>query len=814
MMCIAMSISLAMVRYQRRQPPQQQQPQQDSRFNIEHGQHPSQSSSSSSHHYNYRLESPTAQQLVNRENEKAKLSSVIDSSSSSSSDSASSILSSPSSSSSMNRIFEKQGKSLKNTKLLSTSSSDIKWPKTPATDVCLSKGCVRAASELITNMNELVSPCDDFYQFACGGWIKNQVIPDDRTTVSVFSLLQDELNHKLRVLVESKGTPEEPEFFDSMRNMYRSCLNLTAIEKAGDTPLHLALKRFGGWPVVVGSQNWNETNFDWIDTLIKFRELGFTHDILMDLSVTPDFRNNTRHIIDLDQTSLGMPDRNYYNNGLNDSSVAAYYKLMVDSAVFLGANRTVAEKEMLDALQFETTLAAYCLPREERRNMSSLYNKMNIQQIQKLAPNIHWEKYFNSLLGIKITDNDDIIVNVPKFLTQLDQLLQTTDKKLLANYMMWRVVLQSFSMLGKRWRELIQEFNTVVTGQAREEPRWEQCISSLTNSLGISLSSLYVRHHFKGNSKERALEMVGYIHREFMKILDRVEWMDDQTRQRARDKALAIRPYIGYPNELLNNTEIELFYQGLKFVKDDYFSNVQTLRKWSTDLAFGFLRKLNKKGDWRKHGKSAVVNAYYNIIENSIEFPAGILQGAFFSSDRPNYLNFGAIGFVIGHEITHGFDDKGRQFDKNGNNVNWWEPETDKNFKERTKCIIEQYGNYTVPENGLKVNGVNTQGENIADNGGIKEAFRAYQEYVKDNGEEPSLPGLKYTPKQLFWISAANIWCGKYRPEVLKLRLQAGSHSPAQFRVIGTVSNLEEFGETFGCPPGSPMRPAKKCSVW
>ncbi|KAH9507107.1 NEDD8 protease nep2 [Dermatophagoides farinae] len=715
MMCVAMSITLAMVRYQR-----QQQQQQDTTSNTEHGPF---TSIVSHNHYHHQSASPTAQQLVNRENQKAKLS-VIDSPSLS--------IPSSSSSTSVNRIFEKQGKSLKNTKLLSTSSSSssaINWPPTPTTDVCLTQGCVRAASELITNMNENVSPCDDFYQFACGGWIKNQVIPDDRTTVSVFSLLQDELNHKLRVLVESKGTPEEPEFFDSMRNMYRSCLNLTAIEKAGDTPLHLALKRFGGWPVVVG-QNWNGSNFNWIDILIKFRELGFSHDILIDLSVTPDFRNNTRHIIDLDQTSLGMPDRNYYNNGLNDSSVAAYYKLMVDSAVFLGANRTIAEKEMLDALQFETTLAAYCLPREERRNMSSLYNKMNIHQIRQLAPNIHWEKYFDSLLGIKITDQDEVIMIY--------------------------------------YKELIK----IVTGQAREEPRWEQCISSLTNSLGISLSSLYVRHHFKGNSKERALEMVDYIHREFMKILDRVEWMDDQTRQRARDKALAIRPYIGYPNELLNNTEIESFYKGLKFVKDDYFSNVQTLRKWSTDLAFGYLRKLNKKGDWRKHGKSAVVNAYYNIIENS------------------------------------------RQFDKNGNNVNWWEPETDKSFKERTKCIIEQYGNYTVPENGLKVNGVNTQGENIADNGGIKEAFRAYQEYVKDNGEEPSLPGLKYTPKQLFWISAANIWCGKYRPEVLRLRLQAGSHSPAQFRVIGTVSNLEEFGETFGCPPGSPMRPAKKCSVW
>lgn len=745
---------------------------------------------------------PTAQHLVNEDAHKTEISVINDQHSSS-----------------RNRL-DKSGKSLHLDKSSSLPASMIDdgnslngiQPDTDA-NVCLTQGCVRAASELITNMNEDVSPCDDFYQFACGGWIKNQVIPDDRTTVSVFSLLQDELNHKLRVLVESPGIEDEPPFFESMRNLYRSCLNLTSIEKAGDTPLHLALKRFGGWPIVVGT-NWDESNFDWIDILIKFRDLGFNHDILIDLSVTPDFRNNTRHIIDLDQTSLGMPDRNYLLRGLNDSAVAAYYKLMVDSAVFLGANRTIAEKEMYDALQFETTLASYCLPREERRNISSLYNKMTIDEIEKLAPNIKWSKYFNSLLGTNVLPDDEIIVNVPKFLTKLDSLLQNTDKRLLANYMLWRVVLQSFSMLGKRWRELAQEFNTVVTGQAREEPRWEQCISSVTGSLGIALSSLYVRHHFKGQSKEKALEMVGYIHREFLKILDGVEWMDQKTRKRATDKALAIRPYIGYPNELLNNTEIENFYIGLQFSRDDYFNNVQTLRKWSTDYAFGLLRKANKKGDWRKHGKSAVVNAFYNIIENSIEFPAGILQGAFFASDRPHYLNFGAIGFVIGHEITHGFDDKGRQFDKDGNNINWWEAETDKRFKERAQCIIEQYGNYTVPENGLKVNGVNTQGENIADNGGIKEAFRAYQEYVRDNGPEPALPGLKYTPKQLFWISAANIWCGKYRPEVLKLRVQVGSHSPAQFRVVGTVSNLEEFAETFNCPHGSPMRPLHRCSVW
>lgn len=233
------------------------------------------------------------------------------------------------------------------------------------------------------------------------------------------------------MLVESKGAEDEPVFFESMRNLYQSCLNLTAIEKAGDSPLHLALKRFGGWPIVVGP-NWDGTNFDWIEILIKFRELGFNHDILIDLSVTPDFRNNTRHVIDVDQTSLGMPDRNYLLRGLNDSAVAAYYKLMVDSAVFLGANRTVAEKEMYETLQFETTLAEYCLPREERRNISFLYNKMNIKQIEKLAPHIDWQKYFDSLLGVHVTPTDEIIVNVPKFLTKLDHLLQTTDRRFVA----------------------------------------------------------------------------------------------------------------------------------------------------------------------------------------------------------------------------------------------------------------------------------------------------------------------------------------------------------------------------------------------
>lgn len=371
------------------------------------------------------------------------------------------------------------------------------------------------------------------------------------------------------------------------------------------------------------------------------------------------------------------------------------------------------------------------------------------------------------------------------------------------------------SSLSKRWRELAHSYSMVTTGRQTEEPRWEQCLGSLEGTLGTALSALYVKNHFNQQSKAAALEMVDYIRSEFLRILNEIDWMDEETREEAREKANSIAPYIGYPDELLQDELVEELYSGLTMARTNYYQNTRNLRIWSTNYAFGQLRKPNKRGDWKKHARAAVVNAYYNSLENSIEFPAGILQGAFFDAERPNYMNFGAIGYVIGHEITHGFDDRGRQFDKDGNDRNWWKPKTDARFRERAQCIIEQYGNYTVDEQtNLKVNGLNTQGENIADNGGIKEAFRAYRRWTKDHGREKRLPGLDYSPDQLFWISAANIWCGKFRPEVLKLRVNSGVHSPAKFRIIGPLSNAPEFAQSFNCPVGSPMNPRKRCSVW
>lgn len=687
----------------------------------------------------------------------------------------------------------------------------------------MTPGCIRAAAQLLNNLDNRTEPCDDFYQFACGRWIETQLIPDEKTSLSVFSQNTADLNVKLRALIERKPRDQDSESPDppivrQMRNLYNSCMNLTDIEQRGDAPLVDILRDLGGWPVTasVAATPTNNSKFNWLDTIIKFRHRGFSHDMIIDLSVVPDVRNSRRYIIELDQSSLGLPDRSYYFKGLNDTTVMAYYNLMIEAAVMLGAQRHEARQQMREALDFETSLARISVPREQRRNVTRLYNKMLIRDLYKLAPNIDWQRYLTSLLkddDIDV-DHDEVIVKVPSFLSSIDKLLVQTEPKIIANYMMWRVVRNSMSGLSRRWRELAHGYSTVTTGRQVEEPRWEQCLGSLEGALGTALSALYVKNHFNKHSKIAALEMVEYIRGEFMRILDEVDWMDPETREEAKLKAQAISAYIGYPDELLDDELVEDLYSGVKMSRTNFYQNIRNLRIWSTDYAFNQLRKPNIRGDWKKHARAAVVNAYYNSLENSIEFPAGILQGAFFDADRPNYMNFGAIGYVIGHEITHGFDDRGRQFDKDGNDRNWWKPKTDARYRERAQCIIEQYGNYTVRENGLKVNGLNTQGENIADNGGIKEAFRAYRRWSKDNGREPHLPGLDYTPDQLFWISAANIWCGKFRPEVLKLRVNSGVHSPARFRIIGPLSNAPEFAQSFNCPLGSPMNPRKKCSVW
>ncbi|XP_017759283.1 PREDICTED: membrane metallo-endopeptidase-like 1 isoform X2 [Eufriesea mexicana] len=681
-------------------------------------------------------------------------------------------------------------------------------------DVCYTQECIHTASRLLKNMDREVEPCDDFYDFACGGFLKTTIIPDDKTSVNTFTKISDELQNHLRASIEEKSPPEEPKPFKLAKNLYKACMNKTVIEQQGLEPLLNILRKLGGWPILEGEQ-WNEDDFNWKESVYKFREMGYSVDYFIDFSIGVDLKNSTKRIIDLDQASLGL-SREYLSKGPDDKIVQAYYSYMVDIAAILGANKTDAKQELKESLEFEMNLANISLPNEKRRNATLLYNPMTVRELSKTYPSVPWKEYFNTLLApnVQVDEEEVVIVSVPNYIASLEKLLATTPKRVQANYVMWRAAASSVSYLTDNIRKRQLQYSTALSGKTEREPRWKECIDTVSGSLSISVGAMYVRKYFKEDAKKNAVEMVADIRKEFTKILQKVDWMDEETRKSALNKAASMASHIAYPDELLDNNKLEEFYEKLELTTDNYLEGILNLTLFGVEYSFSKLRKPVNKSDWITHGRPAIVNAFYSSIENSIQFPAGILQGAFFNNDRPRYMNYGAIGFVIGHEITHGFDDQGRQFDKNGNLVDWWAPQTKEKYLERAECIIHQYGNYTVEEVGLNLNGINTQGENIADNGGIKEAYLAYREWVKRNQDEPKLPGLPYSPQQLFWISAANTWCSKYRPEATKLRITTGFHSPGKFRVHGPLSNMEEFSKDFNCPLGSKMNPAKKCAVW
>ncbi|GJQ69914.1 Nep2 [Trypoxylus dichotomus] len=630
-------------------------------------------------------------------------------------------------------------------------------------NICLTPGCIHAASKVLEFMDASVDPCDDFYQFSCGSFIKKTNIPDDKSSVTTFSVINDQLEEQLRTMIEEPIQQNEPKPFILTKKLYKACMNKTKIEKIGLSNINEIIGNFGGWPVLEG-ENWKEGDFDWRQAVYKFRKAGYSVDYLIDFSVGIDLKNSTKRIIDLDQASLGLR-REFLIKGLEDKLVKAYYDYMVDIAVIFGADKERAKKDLSESLEFEMKLANISLPNEERRNATALYNAMTIRELQVKYQSIPWLEYINTLLAPDtVIDNDEvIIVSVPKYLTDFEALMSVTPKRIQANYLLWRAVASSVSYLTEELRNRQLQYHTIATGKTERVSRWKECIDIVAGSMANAAGALYVRKYFHEDARQNAKEMVADIRAEFKEILKKVDWMDDKTRQSALEKADAMATHIAYPDELLDNSKLEEFYHDLDLNSDQYLKSAINLTLFATRYSFRRLRQPVNKTDWITHGRPAIVNAFYSSIENSI------------LRDVPHNILF--------------------------------------NIKLQ-KCIIDQYGNYTVPEVGLNLKGINTQGENIADNGGLKEAYYAYNSWTKRNRPEPKLPGLDYTPNQMFWISAANVWCARYRPETLKMRILTGYHSPGNFRVIGPMSNFEEFSKDFNCPSGTNMNPKNKCAVW
>ena len=509
------------------------------------------------------------------------------------------------------------------------SVSQLAWnsPESlSSSQVCTTPSCINAANSLIQNMDSSVNPCEDFYQYACGGFLDRVRIPDDQSSRSQFGIIDDELEEQLRDILESNVTDDESKVFQQARDQYQACMNLPKLEEIGLKPVTDILQKFGGWPVL--QDDWDEASFDWEQLIYIFRENGYSTDYLFDFSIATDLKNSSWRTIYFDQPSLGM-SREYLIKGLEEENVRHYFNYMQKVAVLLGADPARAATELKASLDFEIKLANASLPRELRRNATALYHPMTLTELSNSIPLLNWTHYVNKLLTedvLQVDSNERIVVNTPGYLQNLTQILASEPKRNIANFMLWRATRASIGFLNKAARNVIEEYAKNITGKTETTPRWKSCVGSAAGSFSAAVGKMYVSKHFKEDAKTSMLEMVGDIREEFQQILNEISWMDDKTRARAHAKLRAIKEYIAYPPEIMDNSKLEDLYEGLEISGDSYFENSINMSIWSTNYHWSKLREKVDKTDWKRHANPAVVNAFYSSIENSIQFPAGILQ--------------------------------------------------------------------------------------------------------------------------------------------------------------------------------------------
>ncbi|XP_058795705.1 neprilysin-1-like isoform X2 [Phymastichus coffea] len=659
-------------------------------------------------------------------------------------------------------------------------------------------------------MDRTAAPCTDFFQYACGTWNKLHVIPEDRSSVSTFEVLSDQLQVILKRLLEEQPDHRDNNATLKAKLFYKSCMDIPKIREIGDEPLRQILRSFGGWPMVEGDK-WQEPVYPLEDLLGRLRG-EFNEGVLLEQWVGPDDKNSSSNILQLDQMQLALPSRDYYLKKSSEIQLAAYRHYMLDIAVLLGADPENAPLECDRVIDLEKELANASLPEADRHDTSSIYRKLTLRELEREVPQLRWRAYLEKFLVSPITDVEPVVSYAMPYFIRMGHIIQRTPKRTLHNYILWRLVMSVMPHMIDEYESKRIEFKKILLGILRERVRWSRCVEWTNKKLGMAVGALFIRENFNQESKDTAVEMIRTLREAFNELLAENQWMDDETRTVAKIKADSMNERIGYPEFLQDPVELSKEYVTLNVTEDQFLKNIFAVLKYD---AYHNLQKWRQPVDKDKWStEPAVVNAFYNPNKNDIVFPAGILQPLFYSKHFPKSLNYGGIGVVIGHEITHGFDDKGRQFDKDGNLLQWWNNATIRAFRERAQCIVDQYSRYKVQEVDQYVDGRMTQGENIADNGGLKQAFQAYRKWVRVHGEEPVLPGVNLTHDQLFFLNYAQIWCGTMRPEDALTKIRSSVHSPGFVRVLGPLSNSDDFAKAYNCPKGSPMNPTRKCNVW
>uniref|UniRef100_A0A671RP32 endothelin-converting enzyme 1 n=1 Tax=Sinocyclocheilus anshuiensis TaxID=1608454 RepID=A0A671RP32_9TELE len=668
----------------------------------------------------------------------------------------------------------------------------------PARSICLTEACVTVASKIVEALDRSADPCQDFYQYACGGWVRKNPLPDGRSRWSTFNSIWDQNQAVLKHLLENGTFNSSSEAERKTQSYYLSCLNEQRIEELGAQPLIDLIAKIGGWNI---TESWDKDNF--LDVL-KIVSGPYRAQPFFTVGVSVDPKNSNSNVIQVDQSGLFLPSRDYYLNKTNEKVLKAYLDYMVELGLLLGGDKNSTRVQMQQILDFETALANITVPQDERRDEEKLYHKITIADLQVLAPAVEWLDYLNFVLPpLELNDTEPVVVYAKEYLQQVSDLINKTNHSLLNNYMIWNLVQKGASSLDQRFENAQDKLLESLYGTKKScTPRWQTCIGNTDDTLGFALGALFVKATFDKQSKEIAEGMINEIRTAFKDALDDLNWMDEQTRQAAKDKADAIYDMIGFPDFILDSKELDDVYDGYEVTEDNFFQNMINFYNFSARVMADQLRKPPNRDQWSM--TPPTVNAYYMPTKNGIVFPAGILQAPFYAQHHPKALNFGGIGVVMGHELTHAFDDQGREYDKDGNLRPWWQNSSVDAFKNRTECMIDQYTQYTI--NGEHINGKQTLGENIADNGGLKAAYHV--------GYASAFALFGKTKLYICDPGQQNVWCSVRTPESAHEGLMTDPHSPPKYRVIGTLSNSPDFAEHFQCPLGSPMNSGHRCEVW
>ncbi|XP_068507427.1 endothelin-converting enzyme 2b isoform X2 [Syngnathus scovelli] len=583
-------------------------------------------------------------------------------------------------------------------------------------DLCLTEACVKVAGQMAEAMDRGADPCHDFYQFACGGWMRKNPLPDGRSRWSTFNSIWEQNQALLKHLLENGTFNGSSEAEKKTQSYYLSCLNTQKIQELGAQPLVDLIARVGGWNLTGA---WDKDNFM---EVLKVVSGPYRAQPFFSVAVSTDPKNSNSNVILVDQSGLFLPSRDYYlNKTANGKVLQAYLDYMVELGTLLGGSPASALEQMRQIVDLETQLANITVPQDQRRDEEKIYHKVTIAELQTLAPAVDWLDLLSSCLSpLELNDSEAVVVYAREYLQQVSQLINRTERSLLNNYMMWTLVQKSVSSLDQRFENAQDKLLESLYGTKKScTPRWQTCIGNTDDTLGFALGALFVKATFDKHSKDIAEEMIDEIRAAFKRALDRLSWMDGHTKQAAKEKADSIYDMIGFPEFIMDAKELDEVYDGYDVSEESFFQNMLNFYNFSSRVMADQLRKTPNKDQWSM--TPPTVNAYYMPTKNGIVFPAGILQAPFYARDHPKALNFGRIGVVMGHELTHAFDDQGREYDKEGNLKPWWQNSSVDAFRQRTECMVEQYNRYAV--NSERVNGKQTLGENIADNGGLKAAY-------------------------------------------------------------------------------------------